>query len=306
MPDISSAVSNLKTSLGLPTAGVKQQVMASPPITGANRPTINNPASQIDQARAILDGITSQSASAPPVESEQARAIEAKDRALQEEKQRSEQLNAALQSQTEQITKLVEQLSADRAPSRNAPPEPPLPGLPENLTGLPVEEQLKTMMESYTKLQSELQSRLNNHNESLKKFLSPLGNRMRELSEWQEAKQIAETYPKFRLDEFKQKMGQYRAEMPGMTALEAAELVAAKNDPSMLMPDDAVAPVVEASRAPIHTASGNAGIQNPQSDQYASAIAQLNAVARAAHGSGQSVLAGNAIDQILKLKLGRK
>jgi chromosome segregation ATPase len=269
------------------------------------RPQVNNPAQQLAEAQAILANL--KQPAEQPQEDEKARALKAKDDAIADLRSQNEQLQAAQQSLTAEMQKLVGELQRQNAPAPVAAPE--LPGLPENINDLPADEQLRVTVDAFQKLRAELDNRLHQNSDQLRQFLSPLGGQMKKMSEWQEEKQITETYPNFPYGEQKKEMDALRAEFKGMmTGIEAAQQIAAKTgNLDWLQQPEPSAPVVEASRPSVEAVSGPAPtIQNPQSEQWAQGISQLNEVARQAHLQGRGNLANSIVDEVLRQKLFKK
>jgi hypothetical protein len=206
--------------------------------------------------------------------------------------------------QTNQAQKVEELLNRLNTSTEEKPPEgPTLPDLPANFDELPVDEQLRVQKEAFSSLRSELQNQLKQRDDDLKRAIAPMASEVSKMVQVRDEESVKEAFPNFDWEKNKPAIDQYRAEMGWRaTAVEAAAVVGARIDPSMLVKPEAQAPHVEASRPSVQSVSGAPVSAEPQSDrksvenQLAQAIVQ-------SHATGNTARAGQLSAALLKSKL---
>lgn len=298
MPNLDGVVGALKRSMGLP-ADVKQGDASSAPHAQPNAPRAT-PQEQLQNAQATIQA--AQEATAGAGAQEQDAGDANKDAALAAKEAQIAELTSALQSQTEKIGDLISKWQVKDAPE--PPKEPELPALPENFAELPAAEQLSALVDTFKSVREDMGKRLIARDNDLKALLGPLVKEVRETAAEKDKRQILEQYPKFEYQKYAPEIDTLRRQVFGLSALEAAQLIALKHDANMLTKPSAQAPVVEASRPSMRAAADTSGGRNraAEPEDNSAAIRSLQAGILKAQQSGGSVEANKLIEQLLRIK----
>lgn len=302
--NMNSAAAKLKGQLGLPHGDVNQPAAASSTapsaITTPRQPT---QAEQIAEAQSQV----AQVQAAQPAQTPDQSALEAKDQAISTLTERTQQLEAAMNSQTQKVSELLEKLSAGQQQANdNSQQQLQLPSLPDNINDLSVEEQMHALQNTLKETQDALTSTISERDNQLRQLLGPMGHELGKVVASNDKASVLDKYPNFRYEEYKEDVQRLRAQMPGMTAIEAAELVAVRKDRDMLNVNDDV-PHTEAVIPSAQAASGRPGVSSqPTDDARESQEKQLKGLIIDAQFQGQTTQANNLIDHLLRSKLGNR
>ena len=298
MVDFNQVSAALKQAHGLPTQAVNTEGSSAAP-SNLGEPN----ATPVQQNKNVAQILQSVGNEAPTQPSEVERILAAKDKALEASSAQIEQLNNA---QQEMYKKLEEFMGSQAQTPANAPePQINLPGLPDNIDDLPAEDQLKTALETVNQLKSSLAEELKNRDQNLKNMLGPLAFQVNEMRQMKDKTQVVEQYPAFEYDKYKPDMDKLRAEVPQITALEAAQIIAAKNDPKMLLPVEADAPVTMPTRPSMEAASGTRGPTTTAeaNNKEGEINSQLMDAIVGSHRAGNTSQAHQLTDALLKRKV---
>lgn len=297
MVDLGSVVSALKASEGLPTAGVNSDG-DSPLPSNAGRMTVQQ---QNDSVAQILrDAQTKVAQAGQSDASGLDRALEAKDKAIADLREQNEQLHQANLTKLESIEKVLQQATAKPI----AEPQINIPGLSDNIDSLSADEQLKNIKDAFSQLRDGFVNELKTRDQNLKGLLGPLMNEVNQMKQIKDRNMVVEQFPNFDYQKYEGDLMKLRAEVPAMTALEAASIVAAKNDPKMLLPREPSAPVVMQPRPSMDTASGSRmNSQSSQQENPEEMMGLLKSAIVKSHNTGNSTQANRLIEELLKRKV---
>jgi len=301
--DINQTVAGLKGSLGLPTQDVNTVAAPSTATGQAPAPQNTTPVQQAQNAQQILASI-SQPQTEAVAQTEAQRIMAAKDKALEDTKAQIEQLTLSQQSQTEKIGELLEQLKPKQT-QQGRIPAPTLPGLPEGFDDLPANEQVATLKESFNNLQSEVANVITKDREGVLNVLGPMGGQLRKYQDQNDKVAVETKYPNFGWDAHKADIDKIRAELPGIQALEAAELIGHRVDPNLLTIPEPSAPVSMGTIPSQQSATGAQQTTADQSSNLADTIKQLQNAIVTERYAGRNASANQLTDALLKAKLGR-
>jgi len=294
---IANVIAAAKQAEGLPTQGVNSE-MDSPPTSDAIQPGMSQQ-DQLSSVSKILQDI--QSRSAPPQdsgESEIMRALAAKDKAIADLKAQNEHLNASQMSLNEKIEGIL--ASTTSKPQEPAPIN--IPGLPSNINTMSADEQLAIMRETLVSTQAEVAKQLKERDEQFKKLFGPLASEVGQMKEIKDRNQVLQKYPKFDYEANKKNIDKLRAELPGITALEAATIIGAQTDPRVLLSDEPEAPPVMSTRPSMSAASlQSRNVQTGPDD--GEILNTLRHNIRYAQAQGNTTQANSLIEAALKKKL---
>ena len=272
MPGFNDAAAALKTSAGLPTN--VNPVAAPLPAASAPAPVTAAP---------------------PPPKSAQ-ELLALKDVAIADAQERIKALETAQETQMSGFAQLLDaKLNPPQAPQ---PVE--IPALPENLSDLPAEEQIKLLAKH--EAAGEIQKAILAEREALMSTLGPVLMRAKQATEVTDKLSVEAKYNQFDYAALKPEMDRIGAELPASTPLERAVLAAQRTgNEAMLIPLAPQAPMSQPVVPSSNAVSGAVGYHQPASQGYTAEIdKQLWNQAAKQGMSRQSVDQGATIDAILK------
>ena len=290
MPDLHSAAQGLRGQMGLAPDVNIPDASSARVITDPTLPP-ETPAQQNANAAAVLSQINAPAAPVQEAGSAQ------KDKAIADQQERIQNLQNAVNSQTEKLTQFMDALSS--AKENKTQPEVNLPSIPADIQERPAEEQVSILTNAYNELQSTVKDTFKQEREQLKAFLGPFAYEVQQMSKIKDKNLVAEAFPNYDWDANLEAYEAKRRVMPGLSAIEAARLVA---DPAQLVEAEPAVPSSEATLPSIEAASGRVPSSQPQVDAGA-LIQRYNTAITDAHRRGNSVQAKQLIDGSLKQRL---
>lgn len=289
--DTNRVVAALKEKMGLPHGEVKPAA-ASSPAANAGASSRSTPSAQVAEAKDQIASVMSQQ----PADDGTKTVLEAKDQAINTLTERLSNMEASNSSLTEKLSQLLESMSQKPTPA--AQPKVELPGLPSDLGERAPDEQLVLLGKAYGDLKASLEGTLQQRDQQLKQLLGPFAMELKEVSEMKDRQKVSRKYPKFDYEAHKTEMDALRNQLRGLTAVEAAELVAARTDPSILSVSDPVPHSDAYVPPPQAAASAN------QKEDTSRLQKELSGLIVDSHMKGRSAQANTLLDQLLGLKLG--
>jgi len=294
--DIGSVVASLKQSAGLPTQGVNQG--GDSPVPSNARQSV---AQQNENVATILKAANDKMAAQANEggQSELEKALEAKDKAISDLRAQNEQLNQANLAKLDGIEALLRQ--STEQPKGEDPIN--IPGLSDEIDNLPADLQIAKLKEAVSNIRDSVVSELRSRDENIKRVFGPLASEVSQLKQIKDRNMVTERFPHFDYPKYEGEIAQLRAELPAMSALEAASVVAAKHDPKMLLSDEPTAPVVMEQRPSMDAASGHrTGNSQPQESEEDISALLKDAIVKS-RNSGNTSQANRLLEELLKRKV---
>jgi len=293
---MSGAVQSLKGHLGL-KADVNIPLSSSAAVSAKPMRPSDSPAAQEAAAKEIVANLQQPEQTHTTVEDQ----LALKDRALEDARLRTEGLQANVTSLTEKMQQFMDALAAPQATPQGKPPEMELPKIPEDISERPADEQLRIITNAYTELQGKVKAEFNGRDENLKKFLGPLAHEVFEMRKLKDRQAVSEQFPKFNWKKHQEAFEKKLFTMPGLSAMEAARLVA---DPSELSQPEPEADMSDRTLPSVAASSGRSVqvLAEPQAEE-GDYSRRLTSAIRDAQMRGNSRTASDLFKQLLKHKL---
>uniref|UniRef100_A0A6H1ZG73 Uncharacterized protein n=1 Tax=viral metagenome TaxID=1070528 RepID=A0A6H1ZG73_9ZZZZ len=304
MASIADAVVALKRSKGLPTQDVKPSAAPSTARSAEVAAARNRvaPAEQVANAVASANELSALMSSTPEPEPDTS-VVEKKDQAIDDLKERLDNLSQVNSSQADKLQKTLDLLQGlsdtvtKKQADANKPVEPP-----PDVSNLPTEDAIKELARWVAR--DEIKGIVKQADENWKGILGAFAQQVRSASEVTDQIQVNKAFPRFDWDAHKAAVYEYRSKFPGVRLAEAVAVVAAQTDPNQLLPAEKRAPVTMESRPSMAAASGQPGQPNRTDPdaQKTKVMQEIFGRIRDANRRGATIERNKLAEQLLKAK----